>query len=165
MFRKFKFLCIRVFELYLYTLEEVEKYDIHRKMSWVRYSYSYSHKRVLYLKQPKNGFCFKRSVLLGLKISDFSWKRVGFFFRPKSAKLGCFSNLQLQTWVRTIAMVFSTALHVVHGQPRYGEPGTAFDGDTSILATVPARPVIINRRRLPWRTNRPWDRRDIHPSL
>ena len=35
---------------------------------------------------------FKVDVLLGLKISDFGEKGVG-FFRPKSAKRGCFSNL------------------------------------------------------------------------
>ena len=44
----------------------------------------------LYYKK-KSRFAWKRGVSLGLKISDFGWKRV--FFRPKSAKKGCFSDL------------------------------------------------------------------------
>ena len=48
-------------------------------------------KMLLYHIQRKNAFCLKRGVLLDLKISYFGLNRCG-FFRPESAKTGCFSN-------------------------------------------------------------------------
>ena len=46
------------------------------------------------LYDEKIAFCLKRGVLLSLKISDFDWKRVGFFVQNPQ-KGGVF-----QTWVR-----------------------------------------------------------------
>ena len=55
--------------------------------------FSLSQIRVLQLITKKNRVLLKKGgVLLGLKISDFGLKS-GDFFRPKSAKRGCFSNL------------------------------------------------------------------------
>ena len=67
-------------------------------MSWVWCSYIYSHfhkKGYFSLYYEKIVFAKKSGVVLGLKISDFGWKR-GVFFRPKSAKKGDV----FQTWVR-----------------------------------------------------------------
>ena len=61
----------KFFELYPY-IRSYEKYDWHRKMPWVLYSHI--HNKSMY-NENINAFCLKMGAFLGLKISDFVWKR------------------------------------------------------------------------------------------
>ena len=67
----------------------IEKYV---EFDAVTYILTFTKKGNVAYITKKSRFAWKRGVLLGSKISDFGWKG-GVFFRPKSAKRGCFSNL------------------------------------------------------------------------